>query len=163
MKQLYIVRHAKSDQSFFGNDFERPLNKRGLSDAPEMAAWLKDKVNRIDIFISSPANRAKTTAQFFAKAFNIDKNEVQFVTALYHAPAEVFYQVVTQIPPAINNAIIFSHNPGITDFINSLTTVRIDNMPTCGIFAIEANTNDWSKFIPATKTFSFFEYPKALF
>lgn len=33
LKTIYIVRHAKSDQSFFEKDFERPLNKQGVKDA----------------------------------------------------------------------------------------------------------------------------------
>jgi len=39
LKKLFIIRHAKSDQSFYGNDFERPLNDRGKKDAPMMAGF----------------------------------------------------------------------------------------------------------------------------
>ena len=43
-KQLLLVRHAKSD---WGNadlaDFDRPLNKRGKENAPEMAERLLKK------------------------------------------------------------------------------------------------------------------------
>ena len=55
MKTLYIIRHAKSDQSFFGNDFERPLNERGKTDAPMMAKRLLDKKIEIELLVSSPA------------------------------------------------------------------------------------------------------------
>ena len=47
MKSLFIIRHAKSNQSFLGNDFERPLNERGLRDAPEMAKLEVDKILKI--------------------------------------------------------------------------------------------------------------------
>jgi phosphohistidine phosphatase len=41
MKTLLLARHAKSDwNSSAANDFERPLNQRGLQDAPLMASYL---------------------------------------------------------------------------------------------------------------------------
>ncbi len=160
MKTLLIIRHAKSDQRFFGNDFERPLNERGKADAPVMAKRLFDKKITIDAFISSPAKRAKKTAELFCTAYGRLTNEITFVTPLYHAPSEVFYEVIQHIDNSINTAAIFSHNPGITDFVNSLTNARIDNMPTCGIFAIQAPISEWTDFTKAEKEFLFFDYPK---
>jgi len=57
---------------------------------------------------------------------------------------------------------IIGHNPGITDFVNTLTTTKIDNMPTCGIFSIKINLEDWKDFTKASKTFWFFESPKLI-
>jgi phosphohistidine phosphatase len=162
MKSLFIIRHAKSNQNFLGNDFERPLNDRGLRDAPEMANRLKNKVPIIDAFISSPATRAKTTAKFFAKEYGILTDEVVFITSLYHAPASTFYDVIKQLPNELNSIAIFAHNPGITYFINELIkTVQIDNMPTCGIFAVSIDSERWGNFATAKKEFLFFDYPKA--
>jgi phosphohistidine phosphatase len=56
---------------------------------------------------------------------------------------------------------VFSHNPGITDFANSLTEARMDNIPTCGIFAIKIDTKHWKDFAEAKKEFLFVDYPKA--
>jgi phosphohistidine phosphatase len=55
---------------------------------------------------------------------------------------------------------VFSHNPGITEFANSLTNVRIDDMPTCSTFALSIDTNSWNDFESAEKKFLFFDYPK---
>ena len=161
MKKLFIIRHAKSDQSFFGNDFERPLNERGKADAPLMARRLKEKQPLIDAFIASPAKRAKKTAQLFAQVFDKKEDDVILITALYHAPADVFYEEILKLPDTIDTVAIFSHNPGITYFVNDLTdNTRIDNMPTCGIFAIQMDIPFWSGFIKAKKGFLFFDYPK---
>lgn len=161
LKKLFIVRHAKSDQRFFGNDFERPLNERGKSDAPEMAKRLLDKAYAIDALVSSPAVRAKHTAILFAETYRIPVDEVVFVTALYHASPEIFYEVVSGLPDELNLVAIFSHNPGISYFVNSLNTgTEVDNMPTCGIFGISANIRAWSDFKKAKKEFLFFDYPK---
>lgn len=68
MKKVYLIRHAKSSWKDFSlDDFERPLNKRGKSDAPLMGAKLHDKKVVPDTILSSPAVRAKTTAEIIAK------------------------------------------------------------------------------------------------
>jgi phosphohistidine phosphatase len=68
--------------------------------------------------------------------------------------------VIAAIDDSAETAAIFSHNPGITAFVNELTKTRIDNMPTCGVFAIKAETDHWKDFWPAKKSFWFFDYPK---
>ncbi|MFM6924420.1 MAG: SixA phosphatase family protein [Ferruginibacter sp.] len=155
------MRHAKSDQRFFGNDFERPLNERGKTDAPEMAKRLLQHEARPDALVSSPATRAKKTAALFAENLQMQESEIIFITALYHAPAEVFYEVISALPDTLNSVAIFSHNPGITYFINSLNTgIRIDNMPTCGVFAVSVDIDQWAEFSKAKKVALFFDYPK---
>ena len=161
MKKLFIIRHAKSDQSFFGNDFERPLNERGKSDAPVMAKRLLDKKCIIDALVSSPAVRAKKTAELFAETLKMPGTDIIFISALYHASPEIFYEVVAGLSNELNMVAIFSHNPGISYFVNSLKTkTQIDNMPTCAIFAVSADIKEWSCFIKAKKEFLFFDYPK---
>ena len=161
MKRLFIIRHAKSDQSFFGNDFERPLNERGKNDAPAMANRLLETGVKLDALVSSPAKRAKKTAELFADAFGKSANEIIFISALYHASVGVFYDVISALPDNLDIVAVFSHNPGITYFVNSLNTkARIDNMPTSGIFAVEMNITEWSGFKKVKKEFLFFDYPK---
>jgi phosphohistidine phosphatase len=57
---------------------------------------------------------------------------------------------------------VFSHNPGITEFVNELTKTQIDVMPTCGIFAMNVHTKSWADFKSAKKDFLFFDYPKSI-
>jgi phosphohistidine phosphatase len=161
LKQLFIIRHAKSDQSFFGNDFERPLNERGRTDAPVMAKRLADKNYTIDALVSSPAVRAKKTAELFAETLKIPVTEIIYISALYHASAGVFFDVVNGLPNELNRVALFSHNPGISYFVNSLVAgIRVDNMPTCAVFAVSCEINQWSDFKKAKKSFLFFDYPK---
>lgn len=161
LKQLLIIRHAKSSWALAGqDDFDRPLNERGHRDAPAMAQRLIDKKIMIDAFISSPANRALTTAAYFAEAWQLEKKDIKTFPKLYHAYPPVFYEVISMIDGAVETAAVFSHNPGITAFVNQLTNSEIDNMPTCGIFAVKAETDHWKKFHPSKKTLWFFDYPK---
>jgi phosphohistidine phosphatase len=126
-----------------------------------MAHRLLDKKIRIDAFIASSAKRARRTASIFAKEYKRDKNEIILKEELYAAPPHVFYDVITQTDNKADTVALFSHNPGITDFANSLTDVRIDNIPTCGIFAVKINTKSWSNFKDAEKEFWFVDFPKA--
>lgn len=126
-----------------------------------MARRLSGKKIKIDAFVSSPARRAKKTAGFFAKEYKRDKDEIILIEELYAAPCEVFEEVVNKLDDRFDTVAVFSHNPGITDFANSLTDVRIDNIPTCGIFAVRANAKSWSGFKKAEKQFWFADYPKA--
>jgi phosphohistidine phosphatase len=160
LKTLIIIRHAKSDQRFFGNDFERPLNERGKADAPVMAQRLLDRKIAVDAFIASPAKRAKKTAEIFCTVYGRDTGDIIFATPLYHAEPETFYEVIKHIDDSISAAAIFSHNPGITVFAESLINARIDNMPTCGVFAVSVNTDKWDGFKDAAKELLFFDYPK---
>ena len=161
MKTLLIIRHAKSDQSFFGNDFERPLNERGKRDAPEMAKRVMDRNISIDAFISSPAKRAKKTAELFCETFKQKIEDINFISALYHAPAREFYDVIKATDDQLNTIAIFAHNPGISYFVNDLVTdVRIDNMPTCAVFGVQVDISQWKDFAKSKKEFLFFDYPK---
>jgi len=161
-KQLLLIRHAKSDWNDASlPDFDRPLNERGKKDAPIMAKRLADKKVKIDLFISSPAKRAKKTASLFAKEYGIKKEKINFKDKLYAASEETLYDVISKTDDQFNNVAIVAHNPGLTDFANLLTDTRIDNIPTCGIFAVKTDIKHWADFRESKKEFWFFEYPKA--
>jgi phosphohistidine phosphatase len=161
MKSLFVIRHAKSswDPAIL-NDFDRPLNERGKKDVPEMAKRLIQKKMQIDLFVASPAKRAKKTAVLFALEFGKKESEILFIPDLYHAHVQVFIDVVTGLDNKYNSAAIFSHNPGITTFVNMFTSVQLDNMPTCGVFGITIDTSNWREFPSVKKEFLFFDYPK---
>lgn len=161
MKTLILVRHAKSSWNQPGlSDFDRPLNDRGKADAPEMAKRLKDRGVKIDLFISSPAKRAKRTARYFAEEFNVPKEEIILFEELYLATSEAFRNAVESVKNKYDTIALFSHNPGITDFVNSMNTIHIDDMPTCAVFSVQANADSWQEFLNADKKFLFFDFPK---
>ncbi len=163
MKQLLIIRHAKSSWDIgVLNDFDRRLNQRGHSDAPVMAKRLIEKNIAIDLFVSSTAKRALTTANYFAEAYHKKEIDILKVDELYHAMPAIFYKTIADLNSDFNSVALFSHNPGITEFVNELTKTQIDDMPTCGIFAINIHTISWTDFKSAKKEFLFFDYPKSI-
>lgn len=84
MKTLLLIRHAKSswDDAAVA-DVDRPLNDRGRRDAPAMAKRLIKAGISIDRFVSSPARRARQTAELFAHEFDVKEKKIRFVPQLY--------------------------------------------------------------------------------
>jgi phosphohistidine phosphatase len=162
MKTLLIIRHAKSSwDSAEMSDFDRPLNDRGKRDVPVMAQRLIKADVTIDRFVSSPAKRARQTAEIFIEAFGKKRKEIHFIPELYHASLEVFKTVVAGLDDQDDAVALFSHNPGITAFANILSSVRVDNMPTCAVFAVKSQAVSWGDFLSAEPQFWFFDYPKS--
>jgi len=161
MKKLLLIRHAKSSWDDINQkDFERPLNDRGHKDAPMMAKRLLKAGITPDALVSSPALRALTTAEYFAEVFDIRKKNVLHEPSLYLAAPEVFFNIISALDNDHKTVAIFSHNPGITEFVNQLGVTRIDDMPTCSIFGVKADIKHWRDFKDAEKKFWFFDFPK---
>ena len=161
MKTLLIIRHAKSSWNDPNlSDFQRPLNERGKNDAPLMATKIKERKIGIDTFISSPAVRAKKTAEIFMHQLEADKKELILIPDLYEATLHQFYNTIGNLKDKWSTVALFAHNPGITDFINSLECYSIYDMPTCAVFASKIKIKKWKNFKEANKDFLFFDYPK---
>lgn len=161
MKTLLLIRHAKSSWDNLGlTDFERPLNERGKHDAPAMAKRVIEKKIEIDLFVSSPAKRAKKTAEIFMHEFDAKEKKLLIVPSLYEASIDNFYDTIRNLKDKNDSVAIFAHNPGITDFINSIDCHPLYDMPTSAVFALKIKTKEWENFREAEKEFLFFDYPK---
>jgi phosphohistidine phosphatase len=161
MKTLVLIRHGKSSwQGDVLNDFDRPLNERGKKEAVEMAKRLLRNNIAVDQFVSSPARRAKKTAKLFIREYGNKESEILYLPELYHASIETFGTVVSGLSNDYTTVAVFSHNPGITEFVNTFALAQIDNMPTCGVYAVRAAAASWSEFSMATKELLLFNYPK---
>lgn len=161
MKTLIIVRHAKSSWAEADQpDIERPLNERGKKDAPQMAKRVKEKGIDIDHLVSSPAKRAHKTAKLFADELRLEKENIQIMPELYEALPDAFFKVVASLSDKYDTVALFSHNPGVTGFVNTLTSVHVTDMPTCAVFAVSVEGGKWNVFKEAEKKFLFYDYPK---
>lgn len=163
MKKLYLIRHAKSSWKEDGlSDFDRPLNKRGQADAPEMGRRLREAGVRPDVLISSPANRAITTAITIANAVGFPAEHVQTREAMYLAGTTSLMEILKGIENRHMLAFMFGHNPGFTDLANQLSNVRIDNIPTCGIFCVQFDVENWADIEAGAGKWLSFDYPKKI-
>ena len=125
-----------------------------------MAKRLLKKNILIDVFLSCPALRAKTTAEIFADEYEMGRNKIIIIPELYMANNEAFTNTIKNAPAGADIIALFSHNEGITDFANTLSSTRIDHMPTCAVFAVTCDIRSWIDFKPGNNRFFFFDYPK---
>lgn len=165
MKTVYLIRHAKSswdDDSL--SDFDRPLNERGKIDAPRMGKRLKEKNFTPDLLLSSPAKRAHSTAKRIAEALGYPKDKIKTDQALYHADEEEILNVIRSMNDKNDCIVLFGHNPGLTDFVNSMNNDRkryIDNIPTCGIAGFQFSVNAWKQIDFGKGDLILYDFPKS--
>ena len=161
MKRLVVVRHAKSSWSNPDlTDSQRPLNKRGNLNAPEMGRRLKVKGISVDLIISSKANRALSTARYIASEIGYDTESIQISSQLYHTINSQMLQLIQSLSDDISSVMIFGHNPGFTDFTNYLCNSDIYNIPTAGVAVIDFNILKWGDIVGGIGQLSDYDYPK---
>ncbi len=161
MKTLYLVRHAKSSWAVPGQrDFERALNERGLHDAPEMAVRLQQAGARIDVIVSSPAERALKTASLFCETWGVDPATIVQDRQIYLAGSPKLLQIISFLDEGFESAMLVAHNPALTDLANDLAHAGIDNIPTCGIVTIALPVEHWAEVLPGIGKVVSFDFPK---
>lgn len=162
-RELVLIRHAKSSWGDSAlDDFDRPLNARGKRDAPEMGERLSMRGCFPDLFLSSPARRARKTAGGIARALDYAKGDIRLDARLYMRGVEGLCAAVREIPEERRRAFLVGHNPDLTDFAEWLTGESLVNIPTCGVVAVRMNIPAWSAAGKNAGTLLFFDYPKKM-
>lgn len=162
MKRLFIVRHAKSswkDPEL--DDFDRPLNKRGKRDLPDMADRFAISAYLPDLLISSSAKRALVTAKAYAKALGIQENDIVRDKSHYLASSNELIDLIQHFDNEADCIMMFGHNPGLTDLINDLSDFQLDNLPTCGICGIAFNISSWTDVRKGKGKKFYYDFPKS--
>ena len=161
MKELYIVRHAKSSWSQPAlEDFDRPLNPRGKRDAPEMGRRLTKLRVLPDMVLSSPAKRAISTAQLIIDEIGFPKDNIVRDLDFLHTSVAQMVRGLKKVPDDVGTLMVFGHNPGFTDLANYFSGVAIPNIPTCGVVAIRFEVAQWTQIGEGIGNMVLFDYPK---
>ncbi len=160
-KRLLICRHAKSSwHDATLSDIERPLNKRGQRDAPEMGRRLVRLGIQPDLIVSSPAVRARTTAEQYAQHLGYPPERIQIDPCQYAATVPILLTLLQKIEAQYTTVMLVGHNPEYTALANFLGGLHIDNIPTCGIVALDFPVVSWQDIAPGKGVLSFFDFPK---
>jgi len=160
MKNLYLIRHAKSDWND-GNqsDFERGLNTRGKKAILIMAKALKEKKIMPDLILCSSAKRTKLTAKGLAKEIGYS-GKIKYIDALYLAEPETIQEHIKDVNNKYDTLFVVGHNPETTELSNMMINDYIDNVPTLGIVALDLSIDHWREFKLSEGKMQFFIYPK---
>lgn len=160
MKTLYLVRHAKSSWDDSGlSDQHRPLNKRGMRNAPEMGLRLNSDDVTIDQIISSPATRAFSTARFLATNIGYNSERIEQNEQLYFGGTSSMLKLIQQTASNINSLMLVGHNPDMTLLLNRICGYQVDNMPTCAIATISLEC-EWPDVSDNTGNLLNYDFPK---
>jgi len=162
-KILFLTRHAKSswsDRSL--SDQMRPLNKRGLNNAPKMGCYIASLEMQPQFIVTSPAVRAFTTAKLIGEKIGIQDDDILVDENIYMAYPEELVKIIHHFDNAYDNIMLVGHNPTMTELVNMLTGSDIGNIPTCGVAIIRFNTEDWQNIGHKNSELLEYVYPKLL-
>ncbi len=160
MKKIILIRHAKSDwENYSLPDYDRPLAERGLRDAPQMAASLKNRGVLIDLICSSTAQRAKQTTLLSTAVLGYPEAKIHWEKSLYHASASHLLHFIQSQSDQVQTLVLVGHNPGLTELIVHLG-VNLDNLPTAGQFAFSVLSKEWKDLSAANCKFEWWDSPK---
>ena len=142
------------------SDFERPLNKRGLKAAPFMGELMRSRGYIPQVVISSPAMRARQTAEMAVAAGEFG-DIIQFEPRIYESSPQTLLNLAGQIDDQFSAAMLVGHNPGMESFVRILTGDS-ESMPTAALAVIELNIDSWADIHPGAGTLREFIKPKHL-
>lgn len=162
MKTLLVMRHAKSDYpAHIDSDFARPLNGRGQSDLPRVAALLRQYGPLPECILSSAAVRAQQTAEGIARDLKLPTEQLELDETLYLAPPNTLLQRLGQLPNATERALLIAHNPGIEELIYLLSGARVE-VPTAALAAIACHAASWKEIQPGSGHLLYFVVPRLI-
>lgn len=170
MKTVLILRHAKSDWGNPGQaDFDRPLAKRGLEDAPRMGEVLARFGCVPDTILASPAQRAKQTAQLAAEACGYRKT-IQWEESFYGGGSEDLIAALQRLSASVERVLLIGHNPILEETVAVLCNPQIAGekwtdswsikIPTAGLVCINFDIADWTELEPGEGVLQWFVIPK---
>ena len=163
MKRLTLMRHANAlwkDPQIA--DFERPLSRRGHSEAEAMSRRLGELGFVPTVLLSSSARRAQQTADVVARELAVPTRRRRSEESLYLAPAAEILRVIQNTGPRIPHLMIVGHNPGITEVANLFAPEpSIQDLMTGAICSLTFDARTWSNVAAGTLREALSESPPA--
>ena len=150
MKTLLILRHAKSSWDNPSlNDYDRPLNPRGLKTAPLMGQFALHNKLVPDAIFSSPAIRAIHTAKLFAQWAGYP-NEIQTIARFYPGNPNDYVETLSSEKAESPIVMVVGHNPGLELLLEHLADIK-EHLPTGALAQIQLPIEHWSQLTLKTK------------
>ncbi|MEM0578590.1 SixA phosphatase family protein [Flavobacterium polysaccharolyticum] len=144
MKNLILVRHAKSSWETPLKDRDRPLSKNGLQAAHLVSSYVSKYLPKTYLLWTSVAERASQTALIFAQNLSYPIESIIYKEDLYTFDENQLTKVIKSCKNEFDSVILFGHNGAITNFVNKFGDVFIENVPTSGFVSLQFDVDDWS-------------------
>lgn len=165
-RHLYLLRHAKSDWSAdYGDDHDRPLNRRGEKAAERMGRWLAALGETPDRVLSSTALRARDTVERAMAAGGwscaVEPSRQLYVTS----PAAVLGEI-QQTEDSVVRLLVAGHQPVWSELAGILIgegggAARL-KFPTAALARIDFDTDRWRDVQPGRGALKWLVTPKVV-
>ncbi len=161
MKTILLMRHAKAEHGGDKRDFDRSLTSRGKDDAVRMGRAIAKLASVPDVIVSSPAARARETAEGAAKGMSF-AGAVDFERTLYDAPGEAWLEILKRLPGSADAALVIAHSPGIAEAAALLcgTSPGTFDVPTAGLISLVDDADKWRDLAAGSAVLRWFLRPK---
>ena len=113
-----------------------------------------------DALISSPAKRARKTAEIVARSVKFPVKQIHFIDLVYTSEMSDLLGVLQKTDNRIETAFLVGHNYAITDLAAMLTGEYLSKIPTSGVVAMELSIETWAEAGSGKATVLFFDYPE---
>jgi len=161
MKTVLLLRHGKSKRGpEYDTDFERPLAKRGKRDAEQVGAFLVEQDLVPELILSSPAERARDTAERCASAAGCP-DVVRFERSLYFGGEEAYLSLLWELEDTVSQVMLVGHNPDLEIAVEELAH-RYVRMPTAALARIDADAETWEELFKVPRRLVWVQYPREL-
>lgn len=161
MKRIGLIRHAKSSwKDSSCQDIDRPLNRRGKSNAALMGRRLCEQEPNWSRIYCSPAKRARQTAYLISQMVGLTEGNIEIIPSLYAFNYEELLSWIRSLERNEDRLLIVGHNPAITDLVNFLALSDLEKIPTCGVALLKLNTVNWCQAGVGMGKITYYDYPK---
>ena len=143
MKELILLRHAKSSWEYSVSDFNRPLIEKGIKRIINVASVSTLVFENQEVFFSSPANRAIHTTTILMNAMNINFQKLQICESLYTFDSEQLLSFIHEIDNSFSKVVCVGHNPAFSNVISYLSDTTVVDLPTAAWAKIVFDVPVW--------------------
>ena len=162
-KSLFLLRHGRAMEKAPGQkDIDRPLDAIGLQNASRMGMKLHNDQVRFDIIISSPAERAQTTASLLAEQIGYDPGRIHINDDIYEASVRTLLQTVNNFKDEWEAVLLVGHNPSISYLSEYISNAETGTVETCGLVHLEFDMDSWAQISEGSGSFISYVHPDLL-
>ena len=146
MKNLLIMRHAKTSIGENNEpDRERKLNERGISDASLMGRFIVINELIPDQMITSPATRARSTANLLAKEIG-QEIPISECEHFYSGTVDDYLSEIKKQDDKIKTLLVIGHNPLIEELFSRIAGAKINiHIGTGTMIRFDIFSRHWAK------------------
>ncbi len=163
LRYLYLLRHAEAKEKQVGqDDIDRKLTPRGMREALLIGTYLFKEKTKIDVIISSPAERAKATAGLVVDGLKWDHKTITFNDELYEASSRTFFNFLFTLDDAYKHIMLIAHNPVVSYVAEYLTKEEIGDMAPGSLATIKFAIPSWQDIGEGKGELENYIYPEML-